>query len=191
MQQSRWRQSVAGGTMLFGLLVAAQTSAAQGASVPETSTSETSSGGSVRPAVDASRRQPFTAGMGAAGGKGTGLGVHGLLGYTVPLLGDRLGVRFDVSYSQWEGASSRVTAGTASGMYEVPVGPMTTYALVGVGLYAQPGSGAQLGWNVGAGLQYRFGPVTPFLEVREHFWPSGDPTRGGQRAMPIIVGVRF
>jgi hypothetical protein len=98
----------------------------------------------------------------------------------------------------------KFVGGIASLVLHLNDGPLQFYGLGGIGYYnrsvaqdAEDAAGdlvhidqddSELGWNFGAGLKLRLGPVKLFSEVRYHVV---DTDGGNTNFVPILIGIRL
>lgn len=129
-----------------------------------------------------------------ADGVDMGYNVTGSLGIKPPLA--PLGLRIDAMLNSFAhkvgGGNTRSIAGTVNGTLSgvgmpIPMG----YLIGGLGLYntdAGAGSSTDLGFNIGAGLNFPLTGFSTFLEARFHY-VDGDG--GSMKFIPITFGMRF
>lgn len=126
----------------------------------------------------------------------TGWNVMGSLGYQPAFRA--VGARFDVSYHSL-GADGDfddlgILAGTGNVVLTVSNYPATKlYVLGGVGVYnvdfgEDVDSETELGLNGGGGVQFRFGGLNPFFEVRLHSVFTEDENTN---FIPVVFGLAF
>lgn len=128
---------------------------------------------------------------------GTGFDVSGLLEFA-SLGALPLGFRGEAGYQTFsEGnLSTRFLSGRANVVVPFLVAPdAAPYLIGGIGLYnrrAEDGNNASsdsdLGFNVGAGINYAIAGMNTFVELRLHS-VSGDG--GSSRFIPFTLGIRF
>lgn len=134
----------------------------------------------------------------------TGYNMSGHL-YVQPARFDNLGFRGDVSVSKFSVDASddvdiRVVGFVLNALYNIPTsGSLTPYLVGGLGHYnikvsrvngpvTQSASDANLGYGVGAGVNFQLGALSAFAEAR---WVNIMSEPDGTAFAPISFGLRF
>lgn len=106
-----------------------------------------------------------------------------------------IGVRIDGMLNSMDGKESgtlRTLAGTINATLSAPLMPIPMgYLIGGLGMYNNDGGGSSstdLGFNIGAGLNFPLTGFATFLEARFHY-VDGDG--GSMKFIPITFGMRF
>ena len=143
-----------------------------------------------------------------------GWNIGGLFSFGLPLV--PLSFRADVQYhdmgskglSSGQQGDSHVIDGTVDVIYALgPATPLKFYIIGGIGLYntdntlhtsGQPDqseSVTKFGFNIGVGVKVSLPVITPFIEARYHYVPSGflGPTisNSALEIVPISIGIVF
>ena len=115
-------------------------------------------------------------------------GFHGMGAATFALPALPIGIRADVMYHAFDGASTIGIDGDAK--WNIIPGPLSPYAIGGISWGSSSidgidGSQSDFGWNLGGGLDFGISKLSFFAEVRWLTLGEGDPI------MPITLGLRF
>ena len=99
----------------------------------------------------------------------------------------------------FNGADTRVIAGSLNGVFNITPGPIKVYAIGGVGYYDTKLTGDEstrkVGYNYGGGVKFGLTGASIFVEARMHqikdatFDVSGGRTTA--KFIPITVGIMF
>ena len=123
-----------------------------------------------------------------------GYNVTASLGIKPPLA--PIGLRIDGMLNSMDGKAGgtlRTLAGTVNATLSAPMMPIPMgYLIGGLGMYNNDGgagsSSTDLGFNIGAGLNFPLTGFDTFLEARFHY-VDGDG--GSMKFIPITFGMRF
>lgn len=136
----------------------------------------------------------------SANSASTGWTASGRLGFSLLLLS----LELEASYTRLEVADlegtgdrplSRMAGGGNAALHFIRVGPVRPYALVGASfgrrrVGGDPGDTSwRLGYHLGAGVEFRSGLITPFLELR--YVSLDAPGSVRDTWIPLMVGLKI